>query len=202
MGELNVLVNNAGFHSRGPVADVSAESLAKMIDVNLRAPIYLSRLAIPYLLESSKPAAIINVASLAGRSPIPGAATYSASKFGLRTFTFALGEELRNTNIKLAVVSPGPIDTGFIMSNIDEVADITFSQKMSTDSEVADAIVAACSSGVRELCMPTSGAFLTTINYLFPAVGRAVRPLLERKGAKIKARLKAEMPVASDAEEQ
>ena len=65
-----------------------------MIDVNLRAPIILSRLAIPYLQRAEGVKAIVNVASLAGRAPITGAATYSASKFGLRTFTFALAQEM------------------------------------------------------------------------------------------------------------
>ncbi len=92
-GSVNVLVNNAGYHERGPVESVSADDLAAMIDVNLKAPICLCKLAIKYLKEAGG-GAIINVASLAGRTPVPGAATYSATKFGLRAFTFALGEEL------------------------------------------------------------------------------------------------------------
>ena len=113
-GAIHVLVNNAGYHQRGLVENVSIEDLVAMIDVNLKAPIILSRLAIPHIKESGG-GAIINVASLAGRAPIPAAATYSASKFGLRAFTFALGQELDGSGIKLAAVSPGPIDTGFII---------------------------------------------------------------------------------------
>ena len=90
---VHILVNNAGLHVRGPVESVDAEDLGKMIDVNLRAPIVLSRLAIPFIRESGG-GAIINVASLAGRTAVPNAAVYCASKFGLRAFTFALGEEL------------------------------------------------------------------------------------------------------------
>ena len=114
LGAVHVLVNNAGYHQRGPVLTVDSGDLAAMIDVNLRGPIVLSRLAIPMIKEAGE-GAIINVASLAGRTPVPGAATYSASKFGMRAFTFALAEELRDTNIKVAAVSPGPIDTGFII---------------------------------------------------------------------------------------
>ena len=62
----------------------------------------------------NKNCAIINVASLAGRTPIPGSSVYSASKFGLRAFTYSLATELRGRDIKIAVISPGPIDTGFI----------------------------------------------------------------------------------------
>lgn len=191
-GGVHVLVNNAGYHQRGPVERTPTADLARMIDVNLRAPIVLSRLALPYLREAGE-GAIINVASLAGRTPVPGAATYSASKFGLRAFTMALGEELRGSNIKIAAVSPGPIDTGFIMADIDKVADLTFSQPLSTADEVAHEILKLCSNDSLERSMPPISGLLTTITYLFPALGRLMRPALEKKGRRVKRGLKAEM---------
>jgi short-subunit dehydrogenase len=191
-GDIHVLVNNAGFHQRGSVEMVAADDLGKMVDVNLKAPIVLCRLAVPFLREAGE-GAIINVASLAGRTPVPGAATYSASKFGLRAFTYAMAEELQDTNIKVAVVSPGPIDTGFIMSNIDNVADVTFSQPMSTAEQVADQIVQLCSNDKRERSMPPVSGILTTLTYLFPWLGRAVLPLLERKGRRVKQSLKSQL---------
>lgn len=194
-GAIHILVNNAGYHERGKVEEVDAEALGQMIDINLRAPIVLSRLAIPYLREAEG-AAIINVASLAGRVPLSGAATYSASKFGLRAFTFALGEELEGSGIKAAAVSPGPIDTGFIMSNIDIVTDITFSQPMSTAAQVADVIMQLAVNDKRERSMPPISGFLTTMSYLMPWLGTLMRPLLDRKGRRVKRKLKAQMRAA------
>ncbi len=191
-GSVNVLVNNAGYHERGSVESVSAEDLAAMIDVNLKAPICLCKLAIKYLKEAGG-GAIINVASLAGRTPVPGVAAYSASKFGLRAFTFALGEELRNSGIKLAVVSPGPIDTGFIMSNIDVVTDVNFSQPISTAEEVAQEILNLVANNKRERSMPPISGLLTTIMYLFPWLRRLVLPLMIRKGRNVKRKLKAQI---------
>ncbi len=191
-GDINILVNNAGYHERGPVESVSVEDLSAMIDVNLKAPIIMCKLAIKYLKQAGG-GAIINVASLAGRTPVPRAATYSATKFGLRAFTFALGEELRGSDIKIAAVSPGPIDTGFIMSNIDDVTDITFSQPMSTADEVAQEILNLTANTKRERSMPPISGLLTTINYLFPWVGRLVLPLMIRKGRNVKRKLKAQM---------
>lgn len=191
-GGVHVLVNNAGYHLRGPVEKVEASELGRMIDVNLRAPIVLCRLAMPSLRKAGG-GAIVNVASLAGRTPVPGAATYSASKFGLRAFTFALGEELAGSGIKLAAVSPGPIDTGFIMSNIDAVADITFSQPLSTADEVAQVVMELCVNDERERSMPAASGWLTTLAYLFPRLGLWLRPALLRKGRRVKARLKARM---------
>jgi len=190
-GAVHILVNNAGYHCRGPVEEVPAAELARMIDVNLRAPIYLTRLALPYIREAGG-GAVINVASLAGRTPVPGSATYSASKFGLRAFTFALAEELRGSGIKLAAVSPGPIDTGFIMDDIDGTSDLTFSQPLSTAEEVAIEILKLVINDKRERSMPPASGLLTYVNYLFPAVGRAMRPALEKKGQRVKRRLKAE----------
>ena len=112
---------------------------------------------------------------------------------GCVAFTYAVGDELSNTNIKLAVVSPGPIDTGFIMSNIDVVADITFSQPMSTAEEVAAEIVRLCTNDKPERSMPPISGFLTTLTYLFPAVGRMMRPALDRRGRRVKQALKAKM---------
>lgn len=190
-GRVDVLVNNAGFHERGPVESVAAEALGRIIDVNLRAPIFLTRVALPYLREAGG-GAIVNVGSLAGRTPVPGSAAYSASKAGLRFFTYALAEELADTNIKLAVLSPGPIDTGFIMDDIDGVSDLTFSQPLSTADEVAQAILDVCGNRQREVSMPASSGILTMATYLLPSLGRLARPFLERKGARVKRRLKAE----------
>ena len=191
-GGINVLVNNAGYHERGPVETVSAADIAAMIDVNIKAPLVLSRLAIPLMKEAGE-GAIINVASLAGRTPVPGAATYSATKFALRAFTLALAEELAGSSVKVAAVSPGPIDTGFIMSNIDVVTDLTFSQPISTADEVANEILTLCSNDKRERSMPPVSGLLTTLTYLFPWLGRSMRPVLERKGRRVKRALKAKM---------
>ena len=191
-GNINILINNAGYHERGPVESVSVEDLSSMIDVNLKAPIIMCKLAIKYLKQAGG-GAIINVASLAGRTPVPLAATYSATKFGLRAFTFALGEELRGSDIKIAAVSPGPIDTGFIMANIDDVTDVTFSQPMSTAEEVAQEILNLTANTKRERSMPPISGLLTTTMYLFPWLGRLVLPLMIRKGRNVKRKLKAQM---------
>jgi hypothetical protein len=190
-GRIDVLVNNAGYHKRGPVEDVDATDLGKMIDVNLKAPIVLSRIALPYLREAGG-GAIINVGSLAGRAPIPGSAAYAASKAGLRSFTYGLGLEMGESGIKVAVVSPGLIDTKFSMADIDATSDLTFSQPISTAEEVAQAILDLCGNRPREQAMPWRSGLLTTIMYLLPSLAPKFRPILERKGARVKARIKAE----------
>ena len=198
-GRVDILINNAGWHSRGNVDAVDVADLGKMVDVNLRAPIVLTRIALPYLKDADQ-AAVINVGSLAGRTPVPGSATYASTKAGLRSFTIALAEELRGSNIKVALVSPGPIDTAFIMADIDATADITFSQPMSTAEEVAQNILDLCGNNIREVSMPALSGFLTTVSYLFPWVSRKMRPALERKGQRVKKGLKAKAKARAAAE--
>lgn len=190
-GRIDVLVNNAGAHTRGAFESVDPQDLGRMIDVNLRAPVILSRLVLPYLREAGG-GAIINVGSLAGRTPVPYSAAYGAGKAGLRSLTYSLGEEVRGSGIKVGVVSPGLIHTDFIMSDIDRVSDLTFSlPTISTADEVATAIVELCGNRRVEQTMSLMGRILTTISYLFPRLRSLLRPVLERRGARAKAALRA-----------
>ncbi len=185
-GSIDILINNAGLHYRGDIQHLSPDDVANMVDVNLKAPISFSCCVLPYLKKSSS-ASIIMVGSLAGRAPLQGAATYSATKAGLRAFAYAIGDELRDININVGIVSPGPVSTGFIMNNIDDVEDIVFSQPMSTPEEVANAILMLVSNG-GEICLPKVSGFLTTISYLFPKLRRKLRPFFYKKGKKNKDR--------------
>jgi len=187
-GSLHGVVNNAGAHFRGAVLTRTCEELSQMVDVNLRGPIALTSLCLPHLIENG--GFVVNVASLAGHAPLDGAATYSATKFGLRAFTFALAEELRGTGVTVSAVSPGPISTDFILSNIDGVDDIVFSQTMTTASHVAAMICDCAQDGERERSFPPSGAKLALLGYLFPSLRRLLGPLLRRKGRKVKEALR------------
>lgn len=184
-GSIDVLINNASYHHRGAVEGCDPIKLAQMVDVNLRAPIELSGLVLPYLRKAGG-GAIVNVGSLAGRTPLQGAATYCATKAGLRAFTYALSDEVRGTGINVGLVSPGPIDTGFIMTEIDKVEDIVFSQPLSTAEQVAEAIMVVATGQQVEISMPKASGWLTMISYLFPGLRRALRPSLYEKGRKAK----------------
>lgn len=183
-GSLHVVVNNAGSHFRGDVVTRTASELMNMADINFRAPIQLSVEALPHIQKEG--GAIVMVGSLAGRAPLQGAATYSATKAGLRAFAHALADELRGSNVHVGVVSPGPIDTGFIMDEIDNVEDIVYSQPMSTAEQVAEAVLTIAKGEQVEIAMPSISGKLTTLSYLFPGLRRATRPILYKIGRKNK----------------
>jgi short-subunit dehydrogenase len=189
-GGIDVLVNNAGAQARGPVEIHPAEVLAHVVTVNLTAPIVLSRLALPYLRASQAPA-IVNVASLAGRIPVPEEAVYCATKAALRAFSFALADELAEHGIKVAVVSPGPVDTGFLTGELDRVPDIVLSQPMATADEVGALVVDSAADGRSERVSNRMSGYLTTVGYLFPSLRRALTPVMQRRGRRAKERYRA-----------
>jgi short-subunit dehydrogenase len=175
-GSIDLLINNAGVNHRGPFEGRSAAQLAQILDVNLVAPVLLTHAAIPYMAEA---AAVINVASLAGKVPVPHEATYSASKSGLRAFSRALNQEL---GMRVLTVCPGPIQTGFL-SEIEAVPNMVFSQPISTADEVAQAALDALDGDRSEVDVPAISGKLATLGYLFPSLLKAAGPLMERRGA-------------------
>ena len=181
-GRLDLLVNNAGVNHRGPLHERSSRQVAQILDVNLLAPVLLTQAALPHLERGG---AVLNVASLAGKVPVPHEATYSASKAGLRAFSRALDTELAERGVRVLTVCPGPIDTGFL-ADLDNVPELVFSQPMSSALEVADAGMHALDNGVQEVDVPPRSGKLATLGYLFPTMMTALQPVLKRQGARNK----------------
>jgi short-subunit dehydrogenase len=184
-GGIDVLVNNAGANHRGLVEDQNPDDLATIIAVNLTAPIVLSRLVLPYLRRREH-GAIVNVASIAGQIPVAHEATYSASKSGLRAFTFALREELEGSGITVSAVSPGPVDTGFLMEDIDHVPDLVFANPMSSSDDVAALVLDCAADGATERTIPAMTGYMARLGSAVPALKRALTPLLNERGRAVK----------------
>jgi len=180
-GRIDILVNNAGYHARGPLETVELHRLTQMADVNLRAPVVLCRLVLPYLRQSGG-GAIVNVASLAGRVPVGGAATYCATKFGLRAFSLALADELKGSRITVSVVSPGPVDTEFFHDEIDKSPATFFAAPMRSPEQVAELILACARDGKPERTIPRISGWLAMLYYVLPRVKRLSAPVMASLG--------------------
>ncbi len=111
-GGLDILVNNAGVARIVEVAALSTDAWRAMIDTNLSGVFFCCRSAIPHLKRRGG-GWIVNISSLASHNPFAGGACYSATKAGLDAFSFALMQEVRQQNIRVTVVAPGSVDTGF-----------------------------------------------------------------------------------------
>lgn len=108
--DLDVLVNNAGIASIGLLTDLIPERWKEIEGINLSAPLYLSRLAIPLFLRK-KNGCIINISSVWGDVGASMEVAYSATKGGLNAMTRALAKELGPSNIRVNAISCGLIDT-------------------------------------------------------------------------------------------
>ena len=117
IARVDLLINNAGLGRLGRVVDNMAAREAEMVQVNIAAPVEITRGLLPDMLrwarESSQRAGIINVASAAAFAPMPTFATYAASKTFLLNYTEALAEELSTEPIDVLALCPGATDTRF-----------------------------------------------------------------------------------------
>jgi NAD(P)-dependent dehydrogenase (short-subunit alcohol dehydrogenase family) len=184
---IDVLVNNAAANARGDLHTVDPQDIATVIDTNLKAPLLLTRLALPHLRASR--GVVVNVASIAGHVPLPHESPYCASKWGLRGFTFALRQELESAGVAVCVVSPGPIATPFVLDDLEHVPDLVFSQPILTAEQVAAAVLACAIDRKRERALARSTLLLARLAATFPMLQQLLRPALEAKGARVKARL-------------
>lgn len=181
-GALDIVVNSAGVNHRGPMLELSPGELADVIATNLTAPIVLCRAAAPLLRNGGR---IVNVASIAGMVPVHHESAYSASKAGLRAFSRVIDDELRERGIRVSVVSPGPVDTPFF-GDIPSVPNLVFSQPMSSAEQIAEAILRTMREGRDEIAVPWFSGKLATLGYVSPFLLRALRPAMERRGARNK----------------
>ena len=110
INDLDVLVNNAGISYIGLLSDLSVEDWQRLMDVNLNAAFYTSRLAIPMMLHKHS-GRIINISSVWGSVGASMEVAYSTSKGGLNAFTKALSKELAPSGIQVNAVACGVIDT-------------------------------------------------------------------------------------------
>jgi short-subunit dehydrogenase len=112
-GAVDVLVANAALPASGRVEDFEPDEIDRALDVNLRAPIQLTRALLPGMLERGR-GHVVLVSSLSGKVASPRSGLYSATKFGLRGFAAGLREDVEPRGIGVTVVFPGFVsEAGF-----------------------------------------------------------------------------------------
>jgi NAD(P)-dependent dehydrogenase (short-subunit alcohol dehydrogenase family) len=171
---VNVLVNNAGATWGAPLADYPAGAWDKVVDLNLKAPFFLTRAFLP-LLEAAgtdeDPARIINIGSIDGlRVPPFPTYAYSASKAGLHHMTRVLARELGPRRITVNAVAPGPFESKMMDATLktfgDTIADAAPLKRIGRPDDMAGvAIYLASRAGayVTGAVIPVDGGIGTTV---------------------------------------
>jgi len=116
-GQIDVLINNAGIIEVGPFGDQPIDAYYRAMQTNFFAALHTIHAAIPYLLSAplhgKKPhRAIVNIASIGGKIPVPHLLPYVAAKFALTGFSEGLHAELRHKGVRVTTVCPGLMRTG------------------------------------------------------------------------------------------
>ncbi len=111
-GGIDLLVNNAGIGWAGPIEQMTGQQAARLIAVNLAAPVELTRLLVPGMIARGR-GHIVFVSSIAGATGVRGEAVYSAVKAGLGCFAESLAHELAGRGVRVSVIVLGVIDTPF-----------------------------------------------------------------------------------------
>ncbi len=125
LGEVSILINNAGISSIGLFQDMNYEDYTDMIHTNLISVMHCCHLAIPSMVRRQT-GSIINISSVWGTVGASCEAAYSASKGGINSFTKALGKELAPSGIRVNAVACGAFDTDMNRClSVEELASLT-----------------------------------------------------------------------------
>jgi NAD(P)-dependent dehydrogenase (short-subunit alcohol dehydrogenase family) len=151
VGPIDVLVNNAGVMPSGPFLTESDAAIEMALAVNVLGPAHGMRLVLPGMLERGR-GHVVNVASLLGKTELPGLASYTASKHALVGLTATVRRELAGTDVTVSVVLPSVVRTELSAGIALPLGVVRLLQV--EPSAVAKAIVASCQSRSREITVP------------------------------------------------
>lgn len=172
VGQVNLLVNNAGIQRTGAFIDQTLESQHREIAINLGGVITGMQLVLPAMLQRNY-GHIVNISSMAGKMSVPGAAVYTASKFGVASLSRAVRSEISDSKVTITTVLPSAVKT-----ELTEGLDISGVPKASPE-DIAEEIVASCRHGRAEVTMPKWLAPIGAIEQAVPErVGEYVKHLV------------------------
>jgi len=149
-GRLDVLVNNAAISKHKQIYHTSAEEADHVMRVNFMSCVWTTFAAIPHLLRLGG-GTIVNISSFASKVSPPRESLYAASKAAMNSFTEGLWLDLKGSNIHVALVIPGAIDTEIWLKEDEPVA---YNGKKHPPTIVTDAIFDAIDKRIFEVTVP------------------------------------------------
>jgi short-subunit dehydrogenase len=163
-GPIDVLVNNAGIESVLPFEEYREGEIERVIDVNLLAPMRLTRLVMPGMLERAR-GHIVNMSSLSGKTPPPYHTAYASTKAGLVGFTASLRGELKDTGVSASVICPGYITEAGVFAEGRGLEPPKRSGAWGTPRDVARAVVRAVEKDVPEIIVARGMARIADVAF-------------------------------------
>jgi short-subunit dehydrogenase len=159
-GDIDVLVNNAGVEVLTPFAEADIEKMRQIVDINVVGVLQMTHAVLPRMLQRRQ-GQIVNIASLAGLTPVPYNAVYSASKHAVVGFTDSLRMELEGTGVGVSAVCPGFVREAGMFTRHE--ADAPAMAGTSSPDEVAAAVVKAIKRDRRQIVVAAATARLSPV---------------------------------------
>jgi NAD(P)-dependent dehydrogenase (short-subunit alcohol dehydrogenase family) len=139
-GDIDVLVNNAGFSWFGPTADLEPDTFDALFDANVRSAYYLTAAIAPAMAERGS-GTVINLGSMAGQIGLAGGAAYSATKAALTSLTRSWAAEYSPRGVRINTIAPGPVYTGgSSRESLTALGKTTLLARTAEAEEIADVI--------------------------------------------------------------
>lgn len=174
-GAVDVLVNNAGLEIAIDVLEQSPEDIDRQVQINLLAPIQLTRAFLPGMVRAGK-GVVVMISSMSGKSPTPYNAIYTATKFGINGFTAALRLELEGTGVHAGVVCPSFVSESGMWADSGVRAPPLMREVR--PEKVARGVRAVLGGAVEVLVTPAPVRPVLALGQLFPSIdGPALRAL-------------------------
>lgn len=169
--KIDVLINNAGMSMRGLLNDTDLSVLKRLMDVNFWGAVYLTKNALPYLLQSQ--GSVIGVSSIAGFKGLPARTGYSSSKFALQGFLESLRNENHKTGLHVLIACPGYTESNIRKTALNANGEIQGEtplneSKLMSAEEVAEKIWQAYEKKSWYIIMTLQGKLAVWINKLWP----------------------------------
>ncbi len=183
LGPIDLLVNNAGIQRTGTFAEQTLASQHRELAINLGGVLTGTRLALPDMLERDR-GHIVNIASMAGKMSVPGAAVYTASKFGVVSLSRAIRSEIVSSAVTITTILPAAVKTELTAG-----LDVRGVPQASPEA-IAKAVLESCRHGRPEVTVP---------RWLAP-VGAIEQVVPERAGEFVKRLVGARERITADNE--
>ncbi|MGE3074929.1 MAG: SDR family NAD(P)-dependent oxidoreductase [Dehalococcoidia bacterium] len=183
-GRVDVLINNAGIEETGHFDHLADDDIARVIQVNLISAMQLARLVTPIMLKQ-KSGHIVNMASLAGKVPVPYSVPYAASKAGLIGFTESFRAEFGKRGVSASVICPGLVSDAGMYQDMKDLAHIkeNFLAGTVTPAKVASDVVKAIKKNRPEMLVYRGpGRIVSGLAELAPGLFERTFPLFGTYG--------------------
>ena len=195
-GRVDVMMNVAGVLKPGTFIDEDIESYERHFEVNVRG-VFLGTREAGKRMAARGQGHIINIASLAGITPVPGLAIYCASKHAVRGMSLAAAMELKSKGVAISVVCPDAVDTAMFDDQIDyDEAALTFSSEPLTTEEVVRVVVDDVMKTQRLEAVvakrETGRAITARFASAFPEAAARIEPFFRKKGLEALAKIRTQ----------